>query len=84
MDAVDQRDEVPLSLLRRLPLAGRWVRRRWRRRVREPGRIAISPATDKRPERRPLTVTTGVGRRRPKVRPRGGRRVNPASASKQM
>jgi hypothetical protein len=36
------------------------VPRRWHSRVRDPGRMAISPATDVRPERRPLTVTTGV------------------------
>jgi hypothetical protein len=52
--------------------------------VREPGRMAIIPATDRRPERRPLTVTCGVTPRRPQVRPFGGRRVNPASSSKQM
>lgn len=47
-------------------------------------RMAISPATDRRPERRPLTVTCGVWPRRPQVRPLGGRRVKPASSSKQM
>jgi hypothetical protein len=56
-------------MLRRLPLPAEWTRRRWHNRVREPGRIAISPATDRRPERRPLTVTTGVWPRRPPVRP---------------
>ncbi|MEU1567594.1 hypothetical protein ABZ504_45870, partial [Streptomyces mirabilis] len=61
-----------------------WVSRRWHSRVREPGRQAISPATDRRPERRPLTVTTGVTPRRPQVRPLGGRRVKPASSSKQI
>ncbi|QUW83613.1 hypothetical protein SMIR_34310 [Streptomyces mirabilis] len=38
--------------------------RRWHSRVRDPGRMAIGPATDGRPERRPLTVTTGVCPRR--------------------
>ncbi|MEV7472035.1 hypothetical protein AB0O20_37050 [Streptomyces kronopolitis] len=33
--------------------------------------MAISPATDRRPERRPLTVTCGVRPRRPQVRPLG-------------
>jgi hypothetical protein len=70
-------------MLRRLPLPAGWVPRRWHSRVREPGRIAMSPATDRRPERRPLTVTCGVTPRRPQVRPLGGRRVKPASSSKQ-
>ena len=52
--------------------------------ARHASRAAISPATDRRPERRPLTVTTGVWPRRPQVRPLGGLRVNPASSSKQM
>ncbi|GAA5057001.1 hypothetical protein GCM10023336_30380 [Streptomyces similanensis] len=69
-------------MLRRLP-AG-WEISRWHSRVREPGRIATSPATGSRPERRPLTVTTGVTPRRPQVCPRGGLRVYPASSSKQM
>lgn len=45
--------------------------------------MAISPATDKRPERRPLAVMTGV-RPRPQVPAWGGRRVKSASFSKQM
>lgn len=42
------------------------------------------PATDMRPGRRPPRATTGVRRRRSQVCPRDGRRVNPASTSKQM
>lgn len=83
VNAVDQRHEFRSSMLRRLPLHGRWVRRQWHSRV-EPGRIAIGPTTDRRPEPRPLTFTTEERRRRAQVCPRGGRRVNPASSSKQM
>ncbi|GHK05037.1 hypothetical protein SY2F82_68340 [Streptomyces sp. Y2F8-2] len=42
-------------MLRRAPLPVEWERRH--RRVGGPGRVAISPATDRRPERRPLMVT---------------------------
>ncbi len=88
MGAVDQRDEVALAHAapptRAAARAHAWgrVRRRWHSRVREPGRMAISPATDRPPERRPLNVTCGVIPGRPQVRPSGGRRVKPASASK--
>ncbi|GAA4982717.1 hypothetical protein GCM10025734_04180 [Kitasatospora paranensis] len=61
-----------------------WRRSRWHSRVRDPGRIASSSATETRPEPRPETLTTGVIPRRPHVRPLGGLRVNPASSSKQI
>jgi hypothetical protein len=45
--------------------------------------MAMIPATDRRPDRRPLMVTYGVMPRRPQVRSLGGLRVKPASYSKQ-
>ncbi|MFC5958322.1 MFS transporter [Streptomyces pratens] len=69
-----------LPRLRRLPLPAGWVRRRWHSRIREPGRITITPATDRRPERRPLTVTTGVRPRRPQRRGPCRRSTGPSTA----
>ncbi|MEU3855502.1 hypothetical protein [Streptomyces sp. NPDC029554] len=83
--AAGEKISGPAARLRRLSLCPRGGSADgWHSRVRKPGRIAISPATDRRPERRPLTVTTGVRPRRPRVRPLGGRRVKPASSSKQL
>ncbi|GHE11726.1 hypothetical protein GCM10010339_72500 [Streptomyces alanosinicus] len=66
VDSVDQLDEVPLAHAAASVFAGSAGAQPVAQPVRDPGRMAISPATDRRPERRPLTVTTGVGRAGPR------------------
>ncbi|BBJ46838.1 hypothetical protein SSPO_095560 [Streptomyces antimycoticus] len=81
MNSVDQCDEVTLAHAAALAAASEVGAQEWHSLVGSRSRMAISPATDRRPERRPLTVTTKVRSRRPQVRPLGDRRVKPASSS---
>ena len=69
----------PLALIAR---AGRRCVRKISRGP-QPGRTAISAASDTRVSWPPVTVTTGVWPRRPQVRPFGGLRPWPDSSSQQ-